>query len=102
MVVSCAGGAVVLFCVAFGGACHDCGGAFGVGDSGAGQGGFADGAPGASAAACGELWDYACVCLGECGGCAGFQPAFRRGDGFGVVGDISGVVCGEAFGDFPV
>ncbi len=35
------------------------------------RGGFADGAPGASAAACGELWDYACVCLGECGGCGG-------------------------------
>ena len=35
------------------------------------RGGFADGAPGASAAACGELWDYACVCLGECEGCGG-------------------------------
>ena len=35
------------------------------------RGGFADGAPGASAAACGELWDYACVYLGECGGCGG-------------------------------
>lgn len=41
------------------------------------RGGFADGAPGASAAACGELWDYACVCLGECEGCGGGLVAMR-------------------------
>ena len=51
------------------------------------RGGFADGAPGASAAACGELWDYACVCFGECGGCGGGAGCANAG------GAVAGLVA---------